>query len=229
VNSVSIQADYRQAITEIKQRIQSTQSRAVLMLNQELLTLYWHIGKAIVQLQQAQTHGDAIVKQMAADLHSEYPGIQGFSRTSLFAMRQFYLFFSDRFETVPQPVGHLPWGHVRTILGKIKDVDIALFYVSACAEHGWTRAILELQIEQSLHLRQGQAISNFQAVLAAPQSHLAQQTLKDPYVFDFLTLGTHALERDIENQLIGSIKKFLLELGKGGADSKTKRNTSCAV
>jgi predicted nuclease of restriction endonuclease-like (RecB) superfamily len=114
-------------------------------------------------------------------------------------------------------VGHLPWGHVRTILGKIKDVDIALFYVSACAEHGWTRAILELQIEQSLHLRQGQAISNFQAVLAAPHSHLAQQTLKDPYVFDFLTLGTHALERDIENQLIGSIKKFLLELGKGFA------------
>jgi predicted nuclease of restriction endonuclease-like (RecB) superfamily len=132
-------------------------------------------------------------------------------------MRQFYLFFSPGFEVVPQPVGQLPWGHIRTILGKIKDVDIALFYAVACAENGWSRSILDLQIEQSLHLRQGLAPSNFKAVLPSPQSELAQQTLKDPYIFDFMTLSQQAVERDVENQLVANITRFLLELGKGFA------------
>ncbi|MDO9107062.1 MAG: PDDEXK nuclease domain-containing protein [Methylovulum sp.] len=217
MNEINLHADYRLALDEIKQRIQATQIRAVLAVNRELLVLYWHIGQTIVSLQQAQGWGGAVVEQMAADLQTEHPGIQGFSRSSLFAMRQFYLFFSPRFEIVPQPVGQLPWGHIRTILGKIKDVDIALFYTSACIENGWSRPILELQIEQGLHLRQGLAPSNFQLVLPAPQSELAQQTLKDPYVFDFLTLSQKAVERDVENQLVTNITRFLLELGKGFA------------
>ncbi len=214
---ISIHSDYRQALGEIKQRIQTTQLRAVLAVNRELLGLYWHIGQTITTLQQAQGWGGAVVEQMAADLQAEHPGIQGFSRTSLFAMRQFYLFFSPRFEVVPQSVGQLPWGHIRTILGKIKEVDAALFYAAACTENGWSRPILELQIEQELHLRQGIAPSNFQAVLPAPQSELAQQTLKDPYIFDFLSLSRQAIERDIENQLVANITRFLLELGKGFA------------
>lgn len=214
---ISIHGDYRLAIREIKQRIQTTQTRAILAANYELLSLYWYIGQKIVTLQQAQGWGGAVVEQIAADLQAEHPGIQGFSRTSLFAMRQFYLFFSPGFEVVPQPVGQLPWGHIRTILGKIKDVDIALFYAVACAENGWSRSILDLQIEQSLHLRQGLAPSNFKAVLPSPQSELAQQTLKDPYIFDFLTLSQQAVERDVENQLVANITRFLLELGKGFA------------
>ncbi len=217
MSEINVHADYRLALNEIKQRIQATQMRAVLAVNNELLVLYWHIGQTIVTLQQVQGWGGAVVEQMAADLQAEYPGIQGFSRSSLFAMRQFYLFFSKRFEIVPQPVGQIPWGHIRTIMGKIKDVDIALFYATACIENGWSRTILELQIEQGLHLRQGLAPSNFKAVLSAPQSELAQQTLKDPYVFDFLNLTQKAIERDVENQLVDNITRFLLELGKGFA------------
>lgn len=217
MKTISIHADYRLALHEIKQRIQTAQMRAVLAANYELLSLYWYIGQKIVALQQTQGWGSAVVEQMAVDLQAENPGIQGFSRTSLFAMRQFYLFFSPRFEVVPQPVGQLPWGHIRTILGKVKEVDIVLFYAMACVENGWSRSILDLQIEQGLHLRQGIAPSNFKAVLSNPQAELAQQTLKDPYVFDFLTLSQQAVERDIENQLVANITRFLLELGKGFA------------
>lgn len=106
---------------------------------------------------------------------------------------------------------------MRTLLGKTKDIDIALLYSIECVENGWSRAVLELQIEQELHLRKGSAPNNFQAALPAPQSELAQQTLKDPYIFDFLILSTQAVERDVENQLISHITRFLLELGKGFA------------
>src|ERR1039457_6907451 len=140
---ISINPDYRQVLDEIKQHIKSSQLRAVLAANSELIGLYWHIGQSIVTLQAAKRWGTAVVEQLAADLRAEHPGIQGFSRTSLFAMRQMYIFFSTRFETVPQIVGQLPWGHIRTILGKIKDVDVALFYMDACTENGWTRPILE--------------------------------------------------------------------------------------
>lgn len=217
MNEINLHQDYSSALKDIKQRIQTTQMRAILAVNQELLQLYWHIGQALVTLQQAQGWGKAVVEQMAADLQTEYPGIQGFSRNSLFAMRQFYLFFSPQFETVPQAVGQMPWGHIRLIMGKVKNIETALFYATACIENGWSRAVLEVQIEQNLHLRQGVAPSNFKTVLPAPQSELAQQTLKDPYLFDFLNLTEKALERDIENQLVTNITQFLLELGKGFA------------
>jgi len=217
MSEINLHADYKLALDEIKQRIQITQLRAALAVNSELLKLYWHIGQTIVGLQQAQSWGGAVVEQMSTDLQAEHPGIQGFSRSSVFAMRQFYLFFLPRFEIVPQSVGQLPWGHIRMIMGKTKDIDVALFYAKACLENGWSRPILELQIEQGLHLRQGLAPSNFKSVLSAPQSELAQQTLKDPYLFDFLNLTQQAVERDIENQLISNITRFLLELGKGFA------------
>jgi predicted nuclease of restriction endonuclease-like (RecB) superfamily len=114
-------------------------------------------------------------------------------------------------------VGQIPWGHVRTLLAKVKSVDEALLYAQACVEHGWSRTVLEWQIAQRFHARAGQAVGNFAKTLPAPQSELVQQSLKDPYIFDFLTLTPQAVERDIENQLVAQITRFLLELGKGFA------------
>ena len=217
MNDITGNVDYAEALADIKQRIQTAQVRAVLSVNAELLTLYWDIGRRLVQWQSEQGWGAAVVEQMAHDLQAAYPGMKGFSRTSLFAMRQFFAFFSPAFEFVPQPVGQIPWGHVRTLLSKVKDVNTALVYVSACIENGWSRTVLEWQIEQNFHERVGQAVSNFGKTLPLPQSELVQQSLKDPYVFDFLALSPAAVERDIENQLVGQITKFLLELGKGFA------------
>ena len=212
--------DYRQGLEDIKRRIQSAQTRAVLAANTELLQLYWDIGRQLAQWQKERDWGTAVVEQMATDLQSAYPGIKGFSRPSLFAMRQFYAFLSPRFgqfEFVSQPVRQIPWGHIRTLLVKVKSVDEALLYAQACVDNGWSRSVLTLQVEQRHHERIGQAASNFAKALPAPQSELVQQSLKDPYVFDFLTLQADAVERDIENQLVAHITRFLLELGKGFA------------
>ena len=192
----------------------------MLAANTELLQLYWDIGRQLAQWQKERDWGTAVVEQMATDLQSAYPGIKGFSRPSLFAMRQFYAFLSPRFgqfEFVSQPVRQIPWGHIRTLLVKVKSVDEALLYAQACVDNGWSRSVLTLQIEQRYHERIGQAASNFAKALPAPQSELVQQSLKDPYVFDFLTLQADAVERDIENQLVAHITRFLLELGKGFA------------
>ena len=194
MSEITHHTDYRQALAAIKQRIQSSQTRAVLAVNAELLGLYWDIGRQLDAWQRERAWGSAVVEQMAQDLQASYPGMKGFSRSSLFAMRQFFAFFSPRFEVVPQPVGQLPWGHVRTLLAKVKSVDLVLLYAQAYAEHGWSRTVLEWQIEQRFHERVGQAVGNFAQTLPAPQSELVQQSLKDPYVFDFLTLTPQAVD-----------------------------------
>ena len=175
MSEITHHTDYRQAITAIKQRIQASQARAVMAVNAELLNLYWDIGRQLDAWQRERAWGSAVVEQMALDLQASYPRMKGFSRTSLFAMRQFYAFFSPRFEVVPQPVGQMPWGHVRTLLAKVKSVDLVLLYAQACFEHGWSRTVLEWQIEQRFHERAGKAVGNFAQTLPSPQGGLKSQ------------------------------------------------------
>lgn len=118
---------------------------------------------------------------------------------------------------VQQLVAQIPWGHIKVIITKIKNIEEAIFYIQKTKENNWSRDVLSLQIKSNLYQRQGAAITNFSNTLPEPFSDLAQQTLKDPYVFDFLQLTEGYKERDIENQLVDHIKKFLLELGKGFA------------
>lgn len=181
MSEITHHTDYREALATIKQRIQAAQTRAVLAVNAELLGLYWDIGRQLDAWQRERAWGSAVVEQMARDLQASYPGMKGFSRTSLFAMRQFYAFFSPQFEVVPQPVGQMPWGHVRTLLAKVKSVELVLQYAQACIEHGWSRTVLEWQIEQRFHERAGKTIGNFAQTQPSPQSELVQQSLKDPY------------------------------------------------
>ena len=111
----------------------------------------------------------------------------------------------------------LPWGHNLVLMQKVKELNTRLWYARAALEHGWSRSVLLAQIESRLHKRQGRAITNFTATLPAPQSDLAHQTLKDPYIFDFLTMDAAARERDLELGLLNHIQKFLVELGVGFA------------
>jgi predicted nuclease of restriction endonuclease-like (RecB) superfamily len=209
--------DYTIWLHEIKSQIKSSQIKAVLSAQSELIKLYWYIGKSIVSQQEANNWGSSVVERLSKDLNSEFPDMTGFSRTNLFAMRQFYIFYKNHFEFIPQLVGQIPWGHNRLILDKIKKQDEALFYITQTIENGWSRNILGMQIASNLFKRQGNAITNFQKTLIKPQSDLADQTLKDPYIFDFLTLQKNAKENEIESQLLKHITKFLLELGKGFA------------
>jgi predicted nuclease of restriction endonuclease-like (RecB) superfamily len=139
-------------------------------------------------------------------------------------MRQWFLFYSKivpqlvgKKLKVPQLVGQIPWGHNRLILNKIKDPIEAFFYVQKTIENNWSRDVLAHQIESKLFKGTGKAVNNFHNSIPLPDSDLANQTLKDPYIFDFLTIGADSQEKDLERQLLANITKFLLELGKGFA------------
>jgi predicted nuclease of restriction endonuclease-like (RecB) superfamily len=157
-----------------------------------------------------------VVDRLAKDLRSAFPDMSGLSRTNLLYMRAFAETWPDE-AIVQQVVGQIPWGHNVRLLELVKDPEERLWYIRAAIQHGWSRNVLVLQIESGLFRRQGKAVTNFSATLPAPQSDLAQQLIKDPYNFDFLTLTTEAQERDLERGLLEHLRQFLLELGTGFA------------
>ena len=210
---------YQLWLGDLKAQIQVAQQRAVLAVNQELLKLYWQIGNDILQRQQQQGWGSKVIDQLAKDLRVAFPELKGFSRSNLLYMRAFADNWPDFADDVivQQAVGQIPWGHNLVLLSKIKEKQQRLNYAMLVQQHGWSRNVLVHQIESQVLHRQGQATTNFAQTLPAPQSELAQQTLKDPYIFDFLSLGMAAHERDIEKALTQHISQFLLELGAGFA------------
>ncbi len=213
----TLDKEYSNWLKEIKQQIQSAQIKAALSANLEMIELYWSIGKSIIKKQETHEWGSSVVEQLSRDLKKEFPDVSGLSRTNLFAMRQFYLFYKDVTEFVPQLVGQIPWGHTRLIISKVKNVEIALYYSQQTLENSWSRDILSMQIESKLYEREGKAITNFKKTLPKTHSDLANQTLKDPYIFDFMMLKKDAQEYEIEKSLTKHITQFLLELGKGFA------------
>lgn len=118
---------------------------------------------------------------------------------------------------LPQLAAKLPWAHHVILMEKVKDRATRVWYMQHAIEHGWSRAVLTVQIETKAHRRMGKAQTNFAQTLPPPQSDLAQQVLKDPYTFDFLTLSAAARERELEQGLTEHIQKFLVELGVGFA------------
>ena len=207
---------YPELLESLKARIRQAQVRAALSVNRELVLLYWQIGREILQRQEQEGWGAKVIDRLAQDLRREFPEMKGLSRANLFYMRAFAEAWPDE-PIVQQLVGQIPWGHHCVLLDKVKSRDERLWYVQQTLEYGWSRNVLVHQIETSLYQRQGKAITNFQRTLPAPQSDLAHSLLKDPYVFDFLSLGPEAQERDLEHALIGRLRDFLLELGKGFA------------
>jgi len=216
--------EYSSLLSDLKKQIQESQIKATISANQELIKLYWHIGKTIVEKQEKNGWGTKIVEKLGKDIQNEFPGIEGFSRTNIFRMKAFYLAYCNSLTTVgqliekpPEPFLTIPWGHNFILLDKLQNFEERLWYAKKAIENGWSRSVLETMIKNSFHKRHGKAITNFKATLPVSQSDLAQQTLKDPYIFDFLTLGDSAREKDIENRLMDHLQKFLVELGHGFA------------
>lgn len=207
-------SNYDAFLSILKQRIRTAQVRAALAVNQELVLLYWQIGREILQRQQAEGWGTKVIERIAKDLKREFPEIKGFSRTNLLYMRAFAEAYPDD-QFVQQAAGQIPWFHNCVLLDRVKVPEQRVWYIQQTIENGWSRAILEMQIESRLYERQGSAVTNFSQTLPKPQSDLAQQLIKDPYHFDFLTLSKEAQERDLERALVDRIRDFLLELGTG--------------
>ena len=212
----SLPASYAATLQDIKTHLRSARVRAVLAANPIVIEAYWHTGKIILARQQEATWGAKIIDRLAVDLQEAFPDMSGLSVRNLLAMK----IFAREFPADPiaqQAVAQLPWGHVLQIMQRLKDPAIRDFYIQQCIAQGWSRTILQLQIQNQLHLRTGKAQNNFALTMPPADSDMAAQLFKDPYLFDFLGTADPRREAEVEQALVAHIQKFLLELGTGFA------------
>lgn len=207
--------EYLHIVEEVKQEIRTAQYRAAVSVNRELLGLYHSIGEVI---NAHKTWGSKFVENLAADIKLSFPDATGYSVRNLKYMVKFAAEYPND-EFVQQPVAQIPWGHNVVLLDKISSPEERLWYAERSVENGWSRNVLVHQIESGLYQRQvlAEKVSNFGNRLPSPQSELAAQTMKDPYIFDFIPFKADMVERDIEQALVKDVTKLLLELGTGFA------------
>ncbi|WP_306233211.1 PDDEXK nuclease domain-containing protein [Agrococcus beijingensis] len=217
MSTVELPPRYDKVLADLKRRVRSAQMRARRSVNAELISLYWHIGRTILDQQEAAGWGAKVVDRLAHDLRREFPEMTGLSRRNLMYMRGFAAEWSDGSSIVQQPVAQLPWGHITLLLGKLDSRDERDWYAARAAEEGWSRAVLEHSIMGQLKQRVGAAPSSFADHLDAPDARLAQALSKDPYVFDFLGLRADAAERELEQAMMDRLVEVLRELGPGWA------------
>ncbi|MGC2064292.1 MAG: PDDEXK nuclease domain-containing protein [Thermodesulfovibrionales bacterium] len=232
-------ANYAALLGEIKTRIRQAQGRASLSANAEMILMYWDVGRMVYEKQGQEGWGSAVIPRLAQDLHSDIPEIKGFSERNIGRMIAFYRAYpndailpqpvakfeanqigqqaADQLSIMKQLVSQIPWGHNILLMEKVKDLIVRRWYMLQTIEQGWSRDTLGLMIKRNSHKRQGTAVTNFEESLPATHSGLARQMLKDPYIFDFLTLAEPFEERELEVGLVKHLEKFLLELGQGFA------------
>jgi predicted nuclease of restriction endonuclease-like (RecB) superfamily len=236
---LSINKEYAEWLKSLSLRFRQSQIKAAVKVNSELLKFYWSLGQDIVERDFENTYGSEFFKNLSLDLKEEFPNTKGFSPTNLGYIKRFYLLYSNAMKIHPQLEGNspqisnisnypqvggnseplifsVPWGHHKLLIDKfLKAPEKALYYVQQTIENNWSRTVLDWQIDSNLYERQGKAISNFKRTLPTPQSDLAQQITKDPYVIDIMGVRQDMQERELEEHLDSHISKYLLELGKG--------------
>ncbi len=207
---------YAHFLAGIKERIRTAQVKAALAANAELVLHYWEVGRDILANQARQGWGAKVIDRLAADLQRAFPKLRGYSVRNLKYMRAFAESWPDR-PIVQQLAAQIPWGHNCVLLDRVTDPEARAFYIRNTIQHGWARSVLVHQIDTHLHKRQGLAPTNFARALPAPESDLAREMLKDPYILQPAALDESANERALENALLARLKEFLIELGFGFA------------
>jgi len=205
---------YVTVVESIKEQIRCAKHKAILNANKELIILYWNIGKVI---NENSTWGSKFLRNLSSDIIREFPSSKGFSVSNLKNMAKFYREYSE-VEIGQTPSVQIPWSHNLEIL-RVKSKEQRLWYINKTIENGWSVNVLTHQIDTNLYARQKEQkkVTNFELKLPSPQSELALQTMKDPYIFDFIELKENSKEKDLEEALINNITKVLLEFGKGFA------------
>lgn len=213
--------EYFNFLKDIANHIQQSQIEAFTAINIALNTRNWMIGKIITEKQEEHAWGSNFLDLLGKDLQKMFPGNKGFSVANIYRMLAFYQSYRNIRTAVRElqklPIFMIPWGHNVVIIQKIKNSEEALWYAQQSMEQGWSRCTLEIQIKKDLYRRQGKVISNFQERLENPHAAITQESFKDPYIFDFLTLDDNHIEQDLELGLMGNVQKMLLEMGKGFA------------
>ncbi len=211
-----VPSSYADLLADLKHRIRTAQTRAAVSVNHEMVLLYWDIGTAILKQQNSEGWGAKVIDKLSSDLCREFPDMKGVSPRNLKYMRAFAEAWPKR-AIVQEVLAQISWYQNIALVEKLKDSEKRLFYARHTIEYGWSRNVLVHQIETNLFSREGTADTNFQRTLPPPDSDMAQQALKDPYIFDFLTMDKQAHERDLEQGLVEHIRDFLVELGVGFA------------
>ncbi|BCW77895.1 PDDEXK nuclease domain-containing protein [Arthrobacter sp. NicSoilB11] len=214
---LALPSGYAALLNELKTQVRAARAKALRAVNTQAIALNWVIGKTILERQETEGWGSGVIGRLADDLRAEFPEMTGLSRSNLQYMRSFAEAWPGFDPNVPQPVGHLPWGHIRIILDKRLAPEARDWYAGAAVQYGWTRDVLMNMIMNKTRERTGTAPSNFGQHLVSPDSELAQQVAKDPYNFEFLGLSGEVAERDLENALTSRITETLRELGPGFA------------
>ena len=205
--------DFKEIIENIKNDINNTGFRILENTNKELILLYLRLGKIIYD---NSKYGSNFINNLSLELKLEFPNMKGLSPRNLLRMRAFYKEYND-ISNLPVALAKLPWTHNYTLIEKIKDLDKRIWYAEKCIENGWSQTILIHQIDSDLYKRQKEnfKLSNFKHRISHFQSEMAQEMMKDPYIFELFDLTENIKERDIEKLLIDKIKNLLLEFGKG--------------
>ncbi len=208
-------SQYLSVIENIKKEISSAQYKAAVSVNRELIMLYHNIGTII---NENKAWGNKFIENLAHDIKLAFPNAKGYSVRNLKYMAKFADEYPDKI-FVQTVSAQIPWSHNTAIMDKVKEHDERVWYIKKTIENGWSHSVLVHQIESNLYERQviAEKISNFENRLPAVQSELAMQTMKDPYIFDFIPFKEDMVERDIENALVKDVTKLLLELGTGFA------------
>jgi predicted nuclease of restriction endonuclease-like (RecB) superfamily len=207
---------YPELLDAVTDRVQTGRQRAVGAANQELVLTYWQVGAEILIRQSAEGWGARVIDRLAADLRDRFPGAKGFSPRNLKYMRALAETWPEE-AVVQAPLAQLPWYHHIALLEKLDSSDLRLWYAQSAIDEGWSRNVLVHHIDTRFHERAGKAITNFARTLPPPNSDLAQQATRDPYLFDFVGIADTRREHDLERALTDHVGKFLLELGQGFA------------
>ncbi|MBF0233684.1 MAG: DUF1016 family protein [SAR324 cluster bacterium] len=216
---------YGNLLSDIKRRIRQAQAKAVLSVNSEMIWMYWDIGRIILERQQEEGWGAGVIPRLSRDIRNELPEQKGFSERNIKFMVQLYKEYEgsigkqsvSQLEETKHLVSQIPWGHNIMLMQRLDDTSLRLWYMREILKNGWSRETLSSMIKNDLHHRQGQLVHNFDKTLPPPQSEMVRQSLKDPYIFDFLTISEPFVERELETELIRHLEKFLIELGAGFA------------
>jgi len=227
MSSNIVKDSYKSVIVEIKEQIKLSQARAITKVNQELILLYFSIGRTIAQKQKELGWGAKVIENISKDIKSDFTELSGFSSRNIKLMVAFYKEYKDDIKIVQPLVAQIKeqanlilkvsWTHNIILMQKIKDRNLRYWYMQKIIENGWSKNVLSLMIEAQVHNRDGKITSNFKEILPDYDSDLVQQSFKDPYVFDFLTISEPFREKELETNLIEHLEKFLLELGSGFA------------
>ena len=224
--------EFKTWISQIKKQVRGAQIKASIAVNEEMLELYWNIGKDISERNFEKSYGSKFFEKTSLELKTEFPDAQGFSERNLRYMKRFYMFYTEKLHQVgaeSRQIRHqlgdefkdtlftIPWRHHIEIFTRAKSIDEALFFISKTKENGWSRAMLINMMDTKLFETRGNTINNFALTLPENESEYAKEILKDEYKFDFLSMSEKYEEKDLHKGLEQNLIQFLLELGNGFA------------